>query len=189
MWAQQLKLDVIANNLANVNTPGFQSSRVNFQDLLYRQLALARQPDGGTELTAPFAVRLGEGVRPETITRELSQGTLMSDGDPLHLGISGEGYFAVQLADGTAAYSRSGAFKLDADRRLVTDDGNHVLPNVTIPAEFNDITITSDGLIYGHLGKDRLAVQIGEVQLARFSNPTGLLSIGHNLFRATTDSG
>ncbi len=182
MRAQQLNIDVIAHNLANVNTTGFKKSRVEFQDLLYETLRAAGAGEGIGG--APVGLQVGHGVRPVATQRLFSPGSLQETGNPLDVAIEGVGFFEVELPDGSTAYTRDGSFKLDADGYLVTSDGYYLVPEIMIPPEAQDISIGPDGTITYLLDGER--EEGDQITLVTFSNPAGLEAIGRNLYR---DSG
>jgi flagellar basal-body rod protein FlgG len=188
MQAQQLNLDTIANNLANVNTTGFKKTRVDFQDLLYQTF---RAPGlSGTQGTIiPTGIQVGLGVRPVATQRIFSQGDFQQTESPLDLVIEGDGFFQVQRADGTTAFTRAGAFKKDGIGRMVTSDGGVLTPNIVIPADAKNLTIGSDGTVSVTLAGSTAASTLGTIQIAQFVNPGGLLSVGRNLFIPTAASG
>ena len=188
MIAQQTRIEVIANNLANVNTPGFKRGRVTFEDLLYETL----QGTGivnyeNAETVAP--VQVGRGVRLASIQRIHTQGAPQPTQRPLDIAIEGIGFFQVQRPDGTTAYSRDGSFSLSDTGTLVTHGGYTVIPGITVPPESRGLSISPTGIMSVVLGSDGEAVELGRIELARFVNPAGLLSIGENLFTATAASG
>jgi len=188
MNGQQYKIDITANNLANVNTTGFKKSRVDFQDLLYQTVRYA-----GTPVTAgaqiPTGIQVGHGVRPVATQRLFTQGTFQQTDNPFDLVIEGDGFFQILLPDGSIAYTRDGAFKRDSDGRLVTSDGFPLEPEVQIPEDALSVNIGSDGTVSVQLpGEDR-PVERGKIELARFVNPAGLKSDGRNLYSATAASG
>lgn len=185
MRAQQLNIDVIAHNLANVNTPGFKKSRVEFQDLFYETIRRGGANQGGA--TAPLALQVGHGVRPADIQRLYTPGSLQETDNPLDLAIEGPGFFEVKLADGTTAYTRDGSFKLDADGFLVTSDGYRLVPEVSIPPEARDIIISPDGIVSYLV--DGEWEEGDQITLVTFSNPAGLEAIGRNLYRDTGAAG
>ena len=188
MQAQQLNLDTIANNLANVNTTGFKKTRVDFQDLLYQTFrAPGLQGTQGTVI--PTGIQVGLGARPVATQRIFSQGDFQQTDNPLDLVIEGDGFFQVQRADGTTAYTRAGSFKKDGTGRLVTSDGAVLTPNIVIPADAKNLTIGSDGTVSVTTANGSTASTLGTIQLAQFVNPGGLLSIGRNLFTPTAASG
>jgi flagellar basal-body rod protein FlgG len=188
MQAQQLNLDTIANNLANVNTTGFKKTRVDFQDLLYQTFrAPGLQGTQGTII--PTGIQVGLGARPIATQRIFSQGDFQQTENPLDLVIEGDGFFQVQRADGTTAYTRAGAFKKDGTGRVVTSDGSVLIPNIVIPADAKNITIGTDGTVSVTLAGATTASTLGTIQIANFVNPGGLLSAGKNLFVPTAASG
>ena len=188
MQAQQLNLDTIANNLANVNTTGFKKTRVDFQDLLYQTFrAPGLQGTQGTII--PTGIQVGLGARPIATQRIFSQGDFQQTENPLDVVIEGDGFFQVQRGDGTTAFTRAGAFKKDGTGRMVTSDGAVLLPNIVIPADAKNITIGSDGTVSVTLANATTASTLGTIQLAQFVNPGGLLSAGKNLFMPTAASG
>ena len=188
MLAQQMNVDNIANNLANVNTTGFKRSKVEFQDVLYQNYRRAGSATAvGSEL--PTGLAIGYGTRVNSTVRHFSGGTLMPTGNPLDLAISGDGFFQVQYPDGTTAYTRDGAFKLSADGRVVTSDGYFMLPELTIPEDATAVSVGGDGVVEVLMVGQDEPTQIGQIELARFVNPAGLMAIGHNLLVPTGASG
>lgn len=189
MTAQQLNMDVIAHNLANVNTTGFKRSRADFQDLLY-QNSRAAGTSAAQGAQVPTGTQVGLGVRAAAIERIHSQGDQRATGNPLDLVVEGDGFFQVQLPDGQIGYTRDGSFKLDSQGRVVTADGNVLQPEITIPAEgVTRVTIGRDGTVQVSLQGTATPQQLGQIQLARFANPTGLESVGGNILRPTAASG
>ena len=188
MEAQQLDLDTIANNLANVNTTGFKRSRVSFEDVLYETLAGARTVNPQDSQTiAP--VQIGKGVRLAAILRLHTQGSPEETGRPLDLAIEGDGLFQVQRPDGTTAYTRDGTFSVSDTGSIVTNGGYKLLPNVTLPQDVQGLTISPSGMITATNGSSGTQVELGRVELARFVNPSGLMSLGENLYAETAASG
>ena len=188
MIAQQMNVDNIANNLANVNTTGYKKSKLEFQDLLYQQLRLAgaTQAEGAQ---VPVELQIGYGTRPVATQRIFSQGTLTPTNNPLDISIDGDGFLQVTLPDGTVSYTRDGALKLSSEGTIVTSDGYALEPQITIPQDATAINIASNGE-FGVLLPGSAAVQgVGQLELARFINPAGLKSIGRNLFLQTQASG
>ncbi len=187
MTAQQLNLDVIANNLANVNTTAFKRSRVDFQDLLYQTL---RAPGAVSAegLEIPSGIQLGHGVGVASITKVFLQGSFTQTGNSLDLAIEGDGFYQITLPDGEIGYTRDGSFKLNRDGTIVTADGFPLEPEVTIPEDAVNITVGNDGTISVTLS-DGTTDELGQIELARFINPAGLLSQGRNLFRESEASG
>jgi len=188
MEAQRLNLDVIANNLANANTVGFKKSRADFQDLMYQNL---RTP-GATSaegLQIPSGIMIGLGVRPIAVQKIFTQGDFVQTGNSLDLVIEGDGFFQISLPDGTIAYTRAGAFKLDSEGRIVNSDGYLLEPGITVPANTLNITIGSDGKVTVLQAGSSTPVEIGQIEIAKFANPAGLMAIGKNLFLQTDSSG
>jgi flagellar basal-body rod protein FlgG len=188
MQAQQLNLDVVANNLANVNTTGFKKTRTDFEDMLY-QTYRAPGAAGAQGSTIPSGIQVGSGTRPVATQRIFSQGDFQQTENPLDLVIEGEGFFQITRPDGTTAYTRSGAFKKDGTGRVVTSEGYPLVPNIVVPADTQGLTVGSDGTVSAVVAGQVQAQQIGQIQLAQFVNPAGLLSIGRNLFTETGASG
>ncbi len=188
MQAQKLTIDVIANNLANVNTTGYKKSRLEFQDLLYETIKSAGTSTGG-ENENPTALQLGNGTKVVSTQRSFRQGTVIATENPLDLAIEGDGFFIVRMPDGTSAYTRDGALKISADGTIVTSDGYIVEPEITIPEDAKQVTIRKDGQIEVTLFGDPEPTILGQIELARFINPAGLEAIGQNLYRETASSG
>jgi len=188
MQSQQLNIDVIANNLANVNTAGFKKSRADFQDLLY-QTQVAPGAPNTTSTSAPTGIQVGLGSRPAAITRIHTQGDYTQSGNELDLAIEGVGFFPVQLPDGTTGYTRAGAFKLDNQGRVVTSDGNPIDPPISVPDGAKDLRVGSDGTVSASLPGNTSSTQLGQIQLARFQSPPGLRAMGKNTFQETDTSG
>jgi flagellar basal-body rod protein FlgG len=188
MQAQQLNLDVVANNLANVNTAGFKKTRTDFEDLLY-QTYRAPGAAGAQGSTIPTGIQVGSGTRPVATQRIFSQGDFQQTENPLDLVIEGDGFFQITRPDGTTAYTRSGAFKKDGTGRVVTSEGYLLQPNLVIPADAVGLTVATDGTVSVVQAGQTQAQQVGAIQLAHFVNPAGLLSVGRNLYTATGASG
>ncbi|MFH1675888.1 MAG: flagellar basal-body rod protein FlgG [bacterium] len=188
LQAQQLNTDVIANNIANANTPGFKRDRLNFQDLLYQTLRKAGQTSLSGSMV-PNSLSVGSGVRPIATQKIFLYGAAQSTGNALDLMISGDGFFEVTLADGSSAYTRDGTFKLDSEGNIVTADGLYISPSITIPADAVRIDVSNDGTVSVQIGSDATLTQVGQINLTRFQNPAGLEAIGQNLFKQTDASG
>ncbi|TJY62873.1 flagellar basal-body rod protein FlgG [Sinimarinibacterium sp. CAU 1509] len=186
--AQQTRMTVISNNLANVNTSGFKRARANFEDLLYQT---ERQPGGQTsqQTQAPSGLMLGTGVRTVSTEKLFTQGNLVQTGNPLDLAINGRGFFQIQLPDGTLGYSRDGSFQMDSQGQLVTSSGYTVQPGISIPANAQSITIGSDGTVSVQLAGSSSSQQVGSLTIADFINPGGLQPKGENLYVETASSG
>jgi flagellar basal-body rod protein FlgG len=188
MQAQQLNLDNIANNLANVNTAGYKRSRVDFQDLFYQTFRPAGAPvASGAEI--PVGIQVGHGSRPIATQRIYVQGDPQETENPLDLLIEGDGFFQVLRPDGQIAYTRAGSFKRDANGRVVTSDGFALQPEISIPAQATSVHVGSDGLVSVTLAGQTASQQVGTLELARFVNPAGLNNVGRNLNLATSASG
>ncbi|HET6419124.1 MAG TPA: flagellar basal-body rod protein FlgG [Geobacteraceae bacterium] len=187
MQAQQLNIDVISNNLANVNTAGFKKSRADFQDLMYQNLKTTGAPSTSSTQTA--GIQVGLGVTPAAVTKEFTPGNITQSGNQLDLAIEGDGFFQIQMPDGTTAYSRAGSFKKDGQGRIVNSDGYPMMPEIVIPANVSSITIGNDGTVSVTQAGQSTPTTVGTIQLASFSNPAGLTSMGHNLYQATDASG
>ncbi len=187
MDAQQTQMDVISNNLANVSTTGFKKSRPVFEDLLYQTL---RQPgaQSSQQTQLPSGLQLGVGVRTVATERLFSQGSLTQTNNPLDLAINGNGFFQIQMPDGTTAYTRDGSFQTDSQGMLVTSSGYPLLPNVSVPSNAIQVTIARDGTGTVTL-PGNTTTQLPQIQLATFVNPTGLQSQGENLYLETAASG
>ena len=188
LTAQQTRMSVISNNLANVNTTGFKKDRAVFEDLLYQNIV----PAGGqvdAESETPTGMMLGTGTRVVATEKLHAQGNIITTENALDLAISGDGYFSVQQADGTIAYSRDGSFKLSADGNLVTAGGQTILPAITVPQNAASLTIGRDGIVTVELANGGGSSQIGQLQLSRFVNNSGLQPIGRNLMQQTNSSG
>jgi flagellar basal-body rod protein FlgG len=188
MQAQQLTLDVVANNLANVQTAGFKRSRVDFQDLVYETLQTAGANSAqGQEIPSGFQV--GHGSRAVATQRLFIKGDLQQTGNTLDLAIEGDGFFQVQQPNGETAYTRAGTFKKDSEGRLVTSDGFTVQPEITIPQDAIAVTVGVDGTVSVIQAGQAQPQQVGTIELVRFINPAGLQSQGRNIFLPTQASG
>ena len=189
MEAQQLNIEVISNNIANLSTTGFKSSRTEFQDLLYQNMRNVGIESSDTGTILPSGLEVGLGVQPAATYRINTQGNLTITNNALDLAINGGGYFQVQLPDGTTAYSRDGSFQLNQTGQLVTADGYQVLPSITVPATATAITINASGQVQATITGQTNQQTLGQLQLASFINPAGLDAIGNNLLKETTASG
>ncbi|MEW5943544.1 MAG: flagellar basal-body rod protein FlgG [Pseudomonadota bacterium] len=186
--AQQMQMDVISNNLANVSTNGFKRSRAVFEDLLYQTL---RQPgaQSSQQTQLPSGLQLGTGVRPVATEKIHTQGNLMQTGNALDIAINGKGFFQILMPDGTTAYTRDGSFQLDNQGQMVTASGYPLQPAITIPSDALTITVGRDGTVSVTQPTSVNPTQIGSIQLANFINPAGLQSLGENLYQETAASG
>ncbi|MBS0423676.1 MAG: flagellar basal-body rod protein FlgG [Proteobacteria bacterium] len=186
--AQQTKMDVISNNLANVSTNGFKRSRAVFEDLLYQTV---RQPgaQSSQQTQLPSGLQLGTGVKPVSTESIFTQGGMQQTENQRDVAIRGVGFFQVLLPDGTTAYTRDGAFQSDLNGQLVTSSGYAVQPAITVPPNTQSITIGRDGTVSATIPGSTAPIQIGSIQLASFINPSGLLKMGENLYQETASSG
>jgi flagellar basal-body rod protein FlgG len=188
MQAQALNLDVISNNLANVNTTGFKKSRAEFQDLLYETIKPAGTPSS-QDTEVPTGIQLGHGTRPSTVLKIFSQGNMENTQNELDLAIEGDGFFQIALPNGETTYTRDGAFKLDSDGRIVNSDGFAMEPEISIPTDALSISVGLDGTVSVLQAGESIPSEIGTIELARFVNPAGLISMGKNLFITSEASG
>jgi flagellar basal-body rod protein FlgG len=186
--AQQTNLDVISNNLANVSTNGFKRAHAVFEDLLYQTI---RQPgaQSSQQTMIPSGLMIGTGVRPISTERIFTQGSLTQTSNTLDIAINGEGFFQIQMPDGTLAYSRDGSFQQDSQGQVVTSSGYPLSPAVTIPSNAISVTISRDGIVSVTQAGNSTPTQVGTIQLATFVNNGGLQSVGENLFVETASSG
>jgi flagellar basal-body rod protein FlgG len=188
MQAQQLNIDVIANNLANVNTTGFKKSRADFQDLLYQTLRAPGAPTTNNT-QSPTGIQVGLGARPAAVQRINTQGDYTQTGNALDLAIEGSGFFQLTLPDGSTAFTRAGALKLDNQSRVVNSDGIPIEPGISIAQGAQDITVGQDGVVSAILPGQSSPTQVGQIQTANFTNPGGLRALGKNLLQETETSG
>ncbi|WP_368185782.1 flagellar basal-body rod protein FlgG [Aestuariibius sp. HNIBRBA575] len=189
MTAQQMRVEVISNNLANMNTTGYNARRAEFADLHYQQLTRPGTINSADGTVLPTGVQLGLGVRPTAVSVMLSQGSLAATGGDLDLGIEGQGFLEVTLPDGRSAFTRDGGLKRSADGLIVTSDGYSVSPDITIPSDARSVSINAEGEVYAYFA-DRVEPELlGQFSLSGFTNPKGLEAIGSNLFLETPASG
>jgi flagellar basal-body rod protein FlgG len=188
MTAQETNVDNIANNLANANTVGFKSRRAQFQDLMYQNMLQPGTASGQTTVV-PTGLQLGLGTRAASNEIVFSQGSFSETDNPLDLVIQGNGFFQIQMPNGTTSYTRAGSFQMDKSGNIVTGQGYPLNPQITIPATAQQITIASDGTVSYTLPNQTAAQQAGQIQLANFQNPAGLNAIGNNLYTPTDASG
>ena len=188
MDSQQTNLDVIANNLANVNTSGFKKSRADFQELLYQ---VSKTPGSATsaDTVSPTGIQVGLGSRTAAVQKIFSVGDMMQTQNELDIAIEGRGFFQIDLPDGSTSYTRSGALKKDGDGRLTTSEGYLMAPQIIIPENTTSISIGQDGTVDVFLDGAATATQVGVIELATFSNESGLRSLGRNLYSETVSSG
>jgi flagellar basal-body rod protein FlgG len=188
MRAQEINLDNIANNLANANTVGYKSRRAQFQDLMYQSL-LQPGAAAGQQTVVPAGLQLGLGTRPSSNEILFTQGAFSQTENPLDLVIQGRGFFQVRQPSGELAYTRAGQFQLDKDGNIVTSNGNALEPQITIPADAQQVTIATDGTVTYTLPNQAASQQAGQIQLANFQNPAGMNSLGNGMYAPTDASG
>jgi flagellar basal-body rod protein FlgG len=189
MLAQQTNVEVISNNIANVNTNAYTKRRAEFQDLLYQNLRRAGLDSSDSGTVVPTGIQLGLGVKTAAIYRITEHGSLNNTGGELDIAVQGNGYFEIELPDGSSAYTRDGAFQRDDSGQLVTHDGYKVMPGISIPSDTIDISINSSGEVYIQQDGQNTLTNVGQLQLAIFANDSGLEAKGNNLFIETAASG
>ena len=189
MAAQQMRVETISNNLANMNTTGYNARRAEFADLHYQQVARAGTVNASDGTVLPTGVQLGLGVRPAAISVHLQQGGISATGADLDVAIDGRGFIEVTLPSGQAAYTRDGSLKRNAEGQVVTSDGYPITPEITIPNDARSISINPDGEVYAYFTNNAEAQLIGQIDLSGFANAKGLEAIGSNLFVETEASG
>ncbi len=189
MQAQQLNVDVISHNIANMNTTGYKRQRAEFQDMLYQNMERPGSTSSASGSILPLGIQLGVGVRADAVGRIASQGGISATENPYDLAIDGRGYFQVTLPSGQTAFTRAGNFAVNADGEIVTADGYPLEPSITVPQDATAIQITRDGMIEVTMTGQTEPQQIGQLEIATFLNPPGLEAIGDNLFLETPASG
>ncbi|HET9904764.1 MAG TPA: flagellar basal-body rod protein FlgG [Xanthobacteraceae bacterium] len=189
MIAQEVNVQVISNNIANMRTTGYKRQRAEFQDLLYEHVRRAGSQTSEQGNMLPAGVEIGAGVKTVGTPRVMTQGNLLPTGKDFDVAIRGEGFFRIQLPDGSFAYTRDGSFEMDAQGRIVTNQGYVVQPGITIPQNATQITINSEGRVSVMLPGNTTPTQLGQIELSMFINKAGLQAIGDNLFVETTASG
>jgi flagellar basal-body rod protein FlgG len=189
MLAQQLNVEVISHNIANMNTTAYTRRRVEFQDLLYQNLRRTGSQSADDGSLVPVGVQLGLGVKTAAVYRITTQGSLTQTENSLDTAINGRGYFQITLPNGDTAYTRAGAFQLSDTGNIVTVDGFQIQPNITIPANAIDVTIDSTGQVQVKLDGQVAPQNVGQLQLATFANEAGLLAVGENMYLETPASG
>jgi len=189
MNAQQLNLEVIANNVANINTTGFKRARAEFSDLLYQVERNSGVPNASNQAIVPEGAHIGLGVQTSAVRNLHIQGSLVGTSNKLDMALVGRGWFQIETPDGETQYSRAGAFNTNADGQLVTIDGYVVVPGITFPDETSDVQISRTGQILARIGDEVELQDLGQLTLANFVNEAGLEPLGDNLFRETVASG
>ncbi len=189
MDAQQMRVEVISNNLANMNTTAYNARRAEFADLHYAQLRAAGEVNSATGAILPVGVQLGMGVRPSAVTMNIEQGALKATGGDLDVAIEGKGYIELALPSGQSAFTRDGALKITAEGQVVTADGYAVVPDITIPDGTRSVSIDAEGEVYAYFDDQVDAQLLGQITLAMFTNEAGLEAAGDNLYLETAASG
>jgi flagellar basal-body rod protein FlgG len=188
MSAQETNLEGISNNIANASTVGYKKQRIDFQDLLYQQVRAPGSPTSATTML-PTGLQLGSGVRIVSTSRQFGQGTLTQTQNQLDVAIEGNGFFVVQQADGTLAYTRAGTLQTDGTGRIVTNEGLPLDPPLTVPPNSTGVSIAANGKVTATVSGEQNPVELGTISIAAFVNPAGLRATGHNLFMPTAASG
>jgi flagellar basal-body rod protein FlgG len=189
MDAQQTNLEVIANNIANINTTGFKRARAEFSDLLYQTERAQGVPNRANQAIVPEGANIGLGVQTAAVRNIHTQGQLTQTGNELDLALIGRGWFQIESPDGATLYSRSGAFNMNAEGQLVTIDGYLVTPQITIPQDASEVVISRTGQVQARIGNDPDYTDLGQLTIANFVNEAGLKPLGDNLFAETAASG
>lgn len=189
MQAQQLNVEVISNNIANISTTGFKRSRAEFQDMLYENMRRVGSMSSDTGTLLPSGLQVGLGVKPVATYRINEQGNLTVTNNQYDIAINGRGYLQVQMPDGTTSYSRAGSLQLNETGQLVTPDGYLITPTITVPQDALAVTINRSGVVTASIDGQTAEQNLGQLQLAAFVNPTGLEAIGDNLLKETAASG
>ncbi len=189
MLAQQMNVDVISNNIANMTTTGYKRQRAQFQDLIYQNKARPGTTSSATGSILPSGIQLGLGVKPGSVYRINEQGTLSITGNTYDIAIAGRGWFQINLPDGTTGYTRDGTFQINADGELVNAQGHTVEPSITIPDDATDIEISDDGIVTVKIAGQTATQQVGQLQIANFQNDAGLEAVGNNILLETEASG
>jgi flagellar basal-body rod protein FlgG len=182
MQAQQLRLDVTANNIANSSTPGFKKARAEFQDLMYQNLR-------GPNEKLPTGLQVGLGTRIAGTVQMQGEGDIKQTNNPLDIAIEGSGLFPIELPTGETAYTRDGSFKVNAEGRLVNNEGYPLITDISIPPDTQTLNISPDGKVTATVAGETSSVELGEIQVATFANPAGLVQLGRNLLKETSASG
>ncbi|MFO0202335.1 MAG: flagellar basal-body rod protein FlgG [Alphaproteobacteria bacterium] len=189
MQAQQLNVDVISHNIANMNTTAYKRQRAEFQDLLYQNMERPGSTSSSSGGTLPLGIQIGVGVRADAVGRVTEQGGLTQTGNPYDMAINGRGFLQIQLPSGQTAYTRAGNLAVNAEGQIVTADGYPVEPAISIPQEAVAMQVTRDGIVEVTLTGQTVPQQVGQLELATFINPAGLEAIGDNLYLETPASG
>lgn len=189
MNAQETNIDVVANNIANVNTTAYKKSRADFQDLLYQYVVEPGAPTTASGSQNPSGIQVGLGVKTAAVQKVFAQGDLTSTGNQLDLAIEGDGFFQIQMPDGTTSYTRSGAFQMDQNGQVVTSDGFLLDPGITVPNDALSISVAQDGTMSVRMPATTEPQEVGKITAVRFPNNAGLRAVGKNLYQETVSSG
>lgn len=189
MLAQQMNVDTISNNIANMTTTGFKKQRMEFKDLMYQHLSRPGATSSATGTIVPSGLSLGLGVRPAATYRDHEQGTLQITNGEFDMAINGKGFFQIELPSGETAYTRAGSFQLNQDGEMVTSEGYRVMPGISVPTDTIFVEINTEGEVLAKLPQQTAMQNLGQIELANFVNPTGLESIGDTMFLETEASG
>lgn len=189
MMAQQLNVDVISNNIANMTTTGYKKERAAFQDLMYQTLNRPGSSSSDAGTTLPSGIQIGLGVKTGAVYRMHGQGSIQVTDNEMDVAIMGRGFFQVELPDGSTAYTRDGTFQINENGELVTTHGYRILPGITVPAETVNIDINQEGEVLATIQGQTATTNLGQLQMADFVNPAGLDAIGNNFLKETTASG
>lgn len=189
MLAQQMRVDVKSNNIANMSTNGYKRQRVDFQDLMYQNIDRPGTISSEAGTVLPSGLQLGLGVRVASVYRIHEQGPLKTTENPFDMAITGDGYFQISMPDGSVGYTRSGVFQINADGEVVNTKGFPIEPSIVVPQDAIDVEINTSGEVYAKLQGQTDLVNLGQIQLASFVNPAGLEAVGDNMFKETEASG
>ena len=189
MNAQQTNLEVIANNIANINTTGYKRARAEFTDLIYQSDRAAGVPNAANQQLVPEGIQIGLGVKMAAVRNLHTEGDLVATGNKYDMAIVGRGFFQVEAPDGSTVYTRDGAFNTNENGELVTINGARVIPNITVPIDTTEVSVNRSGQVFARIGTATTLTQLGQLQTANFVNEAGLKELGDNLFQETPASG
>ena len=189
MNAQQTNLEVIANNIANINTTGYKRAKAEFSDLIYQSERAAGVPNAANQHLVPEGINIGLGVKTAAVRNLHTEGDLVATGNKYDVAIIGRGFFQIESPDGSTLYSRDGAFNTNENGELVTINGARVIPNITVPVDATEVSINRSGQVFVRIGNDTTLTEVGQLQTANFVNEAGLKELGDNLFQETPASG
>ena len=189
MNAQQTNLEVIANNIANINTTGYKRAKAEFSDLIYQSERPAGVPNAANQQIVPEGINIGLGVKTSAVRNLHTEGDLVATGNKYDVAVIGRGFFQIEAPDGSTVYTRDGAFNTNENGELVTINGARVVPNITVPVDATEVTINRSGQVFVRVGNDTTLTEVGQIQIANFVNEAGLKELGDNLFQETPASG